>query len=72
LPGPEAAVFNQRGFRHGFISKHQHHFPGRSEEPEQSWRRLSTSMNRLSSGLKINSAKDDAAGMQIANRLTTR
>ena len=30
---------------------------------------LSTSMNRLSSGLKINSAKDDAAGMQIANRL---
>jgi flagellin len=26
-------------------------------------------MNRLSSGLKINSAKDDAAGMQIANRL---
>ncbi|KKX64011.1 flagellin [Pseudomonas putida] len=30
---------------------------------------LSNSMNRLSSGLKINSAKDDAAGMQIANRL---
>ena len=30
---------------------------------------LSTSMSRLSSGLKINSAKDDAAGMQIANRL---
>jgi flagellin len=26
-------------------------------------------MTRLSSGLKINSAKDDAAGMQIANRL---
>ena len=25
---------------------------------------LSTSMSRLSSGLKINSAKDDAAGMQ--------
>lgn len=33
---------------------------------------LSTSMNRLSSGLKINSAKDDAAGMQIANRLTSQ
>ena len=30
---------------------------------------LSTSMSRLSSGLRINSAKDDAAGMQIANRL---
>ncbi|RZI54222.1 MAG: flagellin FliC, partial [Pseudomonas sp.] len=27
---------------------------------------LSTSMTRLSSGLKINSAKDDAAGLQIA------
>ncbi|MDD2055737.1 flagellin, partial [Pseudomonas putida] len=33
---------------------------------------LSTSMSRLSSGLKINSAKDDAAGMQIANRLTSQ
>ena len=33
---------------------------------------LSNSMNRLSSGLKINSAKDDAAGMQIANRLNNQ
>src|SRR5690606_35133083 len=33
---------------------------------------LSTSMQRLSSGLRINSAKDDAAGMQIANRLTSQ
>jgi len=33
---------------------------------------LSTSMTRLSSGLKINSAKDDAAGMQMANRLTSQ
>jgi flagellin len=33
---------------------------------------LSTSMTRLSSGLKINSAKDDAAGLQIANRLTNQ
>jgi flagellin len=30
---------------------------------------LNTSMQRLSSGHKINSAKDDAAGMQISNRL---
>ncbi len=29
-------------------------------------------MTRLSSGLKINSAKDDAAGLQIANRLTSQ
>ncbi|MFK4133723.1 flagellin domain-containing protein [Pseudomonas luteola] len=33
---------------------------------------LSSSMQRLSSGLKINSAKDDAAGLQIANRLTSQ
>ncbi|MCS6153432.1 flagellin [Shewanella baltica] len=34
--------------------------------------RLSTSMERLSSGLRINSAKDDAAGLQISNRMTSQ
>ena len=29
-----------------------------------------TSLQRLSSGLRINSAKDDAAGLAIANRFT--
>lgn len=33
---------------------------------------LSVSMERLSSGHKINSAKDDAAGLQISNRLTAQ
>ena len=33
---------------------------------------LSTTYQRLSSGLRINSAKDDAAGLQIADRLTTQ
>lgn len=33
---------------------------------------LSTSMQRLSSGLRINSAKDDAAGLAIAERMTTQ
>ena len=33
---------------------------------------LTTSMERLSSGQKINSAKDDAAGLQISNRLTAQ
>jgi len=32
-------------------------------------RAMSTSMQRLSTGLRINSAKDDAAGMAIANRM---
>ncbi|NBW49599.1 MAG: flagellin [Betaproteobacteria bacterium] len=33
---------------------------------------LSTSMQRLSSGLRINSAKDDAAGLAIADRFTAQ
>jgi len=33
---------------------------------------LSTSMQRLSSGLRINSAKDDAAGLAIADRMTSQ
>ena len=33
---------------------------------------LETSMNRLASGLRINSARDDAAGLQISNRLTSQ
>lgn len=33
---------------------------------------LSTSLQRLSSGLRINSSKDDAAGLAIAQRLTTQ
>lgn len=37
-----------------------------------SQRQLATSMQRLSSGLRINSAKDDAAGLAIAERMTTQ
>jgi flagellin len=33
---------------------------------------LSQSLQRLSSGLRINSAKDDAAGLSISNRMTTQ
>ncbi len=33
---------------------------------------LATSLQRLSTGLRINSAKDDAAGLAIADRLTTQ
>lgn len=33
---------------------------------------LKTAMQRLSSGLKINSAADDAAGLQISNRLNSQ
>lgn len=38
----------------------------------QSQNALSTSMERLSSGLRINSAADDAAGQAIANRMTSQ
>ena len=33
---------------------------------------LSTSLQRLSSGLRINSAKDDAAGLAISSRMTSQ
>lgn len=33
---------------------------------------LDTSLQRLSTGFRINSAKDDAAGLQISNRLTSQ
>ncbi len=33
---------------------------------------LATALQRLSSGLRINSAKDDAAGLAIADRMTTQ
>ncbi|MCI4625808.1 MAG: hypothetical protein L3V56_07580 [Candidatus Magnetoovum sp. WYHC-5] len=33
---------------------------------------LQTAMERLSSGLRINSAKDDAAGLAVATRMTTQ
>src|SRR6186713_608887 len=33
---------------------------------------LATSLQRLSSGLRINSAKDDAAGLAISDRMTTQ
>ncbi len=33
---------------------------------------LTTTYQRLSTGMRINSAKDDAAGLQIANRLTSQ
>ncbi len=33
---------------------------------------LAASMERLASGMRINSAKDDAAGLQISNRLTSQ
>ena len=33
---------------------------------------LTTTYQRLSSGMRINSAKDDAAGLQISSRLTTQ
>jgi flagellin len=34
--------------------------------------KLDTAYTRLASGLRINSAKDDAAGLQISNRLTSQ
>jgi flagellin len=38
----------------------------------QSGNSIATAMQRLSSGLRINSAKDDAAGLAISNRFTSQ
>jgi len=38
----------------------------------QSQSQLTTSLERLSTGLRINSAKDDAAGLAISNRMTSQ
>ncbi|THG80598.1 flagellin [Pseudomonas sp. A-1] len=37
---------------------------------KQAQQRMATSLERLASGLRVNSAKDDAAGLAIANRMT--
>ncbi|MBV8657476.1 MAG: flagellin [Burkholderiales bacterium] len=39
---------------------------------DQSQESLATSLQRLSSGLRINSAKDDAAGLSISQRMTSQ
>jgi len=39
---------------------------------ESNTKGLDTSLQRLSTGQRINSAKDDAAGLQISNRLTSQ
>ncbi|WP_275899275.1 hypothetical protein [Pectobacterium brasiliense] len=39
-------------------------------QQDKSATRLSQAIERLSSGLRINGAKDDAAGQAIANRMT--
>ncbi len=42
------------------------------ESSRASGLKLSQSMERLSTGMKINSAKDDAAGLAISNRMTSQ
>ena len=39
---------------------------------DRSGKNLATNFERLSTGLRINSAKDDAAGLQISNKLTSQ
>ena len=39
---------------------------------EKSQGALTNSLKRLSSGLRLNSAKDDAAGLAITNRMTAQ
>jgi len=45
---------------------------GSRRQLDQSQLALETSLQRLSSGLRVNSAKDDAAGLAISERFTTQ
>ena len=54
-----------------FVQKYQPHYQGQRYLGNVQ-NSLTTTYQRLSSGLRINSAKDDAAGLQIADRLTSQ
>ena len=54
-----------------FVQKYQPHYQGQRYLGNVQ-NSLTTTYQRLSSGMRINSAKDDAAGLQIADRLTSQ
>ena len=53
------------------MQKYQPHYQGQRYLGNVQ-NQLTTTYQRLSSGMRINSAKDDAAGLQIADRLTSQ
>ena len=52
--------------------KYQHRLAYRAEQSDRFAGLLSQSLTRLSSGLRINSAADDAAGLAISQQFTTQ
>ena len=54
-----------------FVQKYQPHYQGQRYLGNVQ-NQLTTTYQRLSSGMRINSAKDDAAGLQISDRLTSQ
>ena len=57
---------------HAADDQHQPAVAQRAAQPRTSQGSLATSMQRLSSGLRVNSAKDDAAGLAIADRMNAQ
>ena len=53
------------------MQKYQPHYQGQRNLSNVN-NQLTTTYQRLSSGMRINSAKDDAAGLQISDRLTSQ
>ncbi len=53
-------------------TQYQYRFAERAEQPVEFAGQLSQSLQRLSSGLRINSAADDAAGLAISQQFTTQ
>jgi len=54
------------------VNQHQHRSLNAQRNLSTSQSALATALQRLSSGLRINSAKDDAAGLAISDRFTTQ
>jgi flagellin len=54
------------------VITHQHRVPDRTEKPGDQQQPAGHLVQRLSSGLRINSAKDDAAGLAISEKLQSQ
>jgi hypothetical protein len=61
-----------QGEPHASSHQHQRCLAQRAAQPERVANTLATALQRLSSGLRINSAKDDAAGLAISERFTAQ
>ena len=71
--GACAGFLQPQEFFHHLVDQHQHVFADRAEQRlTKTSNALTSAITRLSSGLRINSAADDAAGLAISDRFTSQ